>query len=127
MSFTYDLTATGASLAISQIRLEIGDNDSASGQGVKPDGANFTDAELTYFYSQESSNVIRAAARACEALSRAWATVPDWTIGPRHESASQVSQRYREMAAELRARIARTGPGYLTRADAYTDDDSEYT
>ena len=127
MTFTYNLSGTGAGLTISEIRLEIGDTDSTTGRGVKPDATNFTDAEITYFYNQESSNVIRAAARACEVLARSWATVPDWTVGPRHESAGQVAQRFTEMAKELRARIGRTGPVRLNRTDAYTTDGGEYS
>jgi len=127
MAFTYDLSGTGTALTVSQIRLEIGDTDSTTGRGVKPDGENFTDAEITYFYNQESTNVIRAAARACEVLARSWATVPDWTVGPRHESAGQVAQRFTEMAKELRARIGRSGPVYLNRTDAYTSDGGEYS
>jgi hypothetical protein len=48
MPITYNLSGSGTVLTISQLRLTIG--DTTDGVGVKPDGTNFTDAEITYFY-----------------------------------------------------------------------------
>lgn len=79
--FSYDLTTS-----VGMLRLEIGDEVFES--GVKPNGDNFTDAELEYFLAQEGSTVGRAAARACEVLSRAYAGLVDLTVGPRRETLS---------------------------------------
>ena len=55
MSFTYDLTTKPE---ISKIRLIIGDTVDATtnpGQGVKPDGTNFTDEEINVFIPDDNS------------------------------------------------------------------------
>lgn len=120
--FSYDLdTAAG------QIRLEIGDTDNSQDAGVKPDGANFNDAELTHFYSQESSNVLAAAARACEVLARMWAArgrmvrIRDYTIDTRDRA-----KYFQELAKDLRLRSGSAfagGSTPTTRVDGYSNDE----
>lgn len=122
MPFTYDLdTPTG------QIRLEIGDTDNATGAGVKPTGGNFSDAELSRFYATEGSQVLRAAARACEVLARMWAgagqnvRIRDYSV-----NSTEKTKYYRELAAELRQRAG--GGGFVSgsaptvRVDGYSND-----
>ncbi len=121
MVFTYDLTTD-----IGKVRLEIG--DTTSGDGVKPNGTNLTDAELTYWLAEEGS-VGRASARACEALARAWARLVDLAVGPRRESLGQAAKAWAEQGAELRkqfggadrgaysAGVKRVGDGYGDAAE----------
>jgi len=70
MTFTNDL-----STAIGQMRYHLGDD--VSGAGVKPDGTNFTDEQLTYALSNNGQNVKAAAAEVCGVLATRWAVVPD--------------------------------------------------
>jgi len=119
--FSYDLDA-----AVGQIRLEIGDTDNTADAGVKPDGTNFSDAELNHFYSQEGSDVLAASARACEVLARMWARqaksvkIRDYSIDTRSQA-----KYFKELGEELRKR---TGSLYAggsvptTRVDGYSND-----
>ena len=94
MTFTYSLsTDTG------KVRLEIG--DVTSGAGVRPDGSNLQDEELAVWLSREGS-VMRAAAAACEALSRQWAIVANTASGPLREDAGAVAGEWAKRAKELR-------------------------
>lgn len=111
MAFSYDLTT-----AIGQVRLAIGDTSSTTGAGVRPDGTNLSDAEITYFLTAEGDDVSLATARACEALAMMWANVADLQVGPRRESLSQVSTRYAERAAALRSGTLQAG--YVSMAFA---------
>lgn len=115
MTVTYNLEATDATLlAISQIRLELGDVSAVVGQGVKPDGTAFSDAELTVFYAREG-DVLSAAAAAAEALSRWWARAVTISIGGRSEALSDISKQYAALAVSLRARATdSTGAALLT-------------
>lgn len=102
--FSYDLTTS-----VGQLRLEIGDEVFES--GVKPSGDNFTDTELTYFLTQEGSIVGRAAARACEVLSRSYAGLVDLTVGPRRETLSQAAKAFLDRAKELRRQYGGSAAG----------------
>lgn len=121
MTFSYDLDET-----VGQIRLEIGDTDSSTDAGVKPDGTNFSDEELTYFYEQESSNLLAAAARACEVLARMWARV-DQSVRIRDYqiNARQQAKDFRNLAEDLRERSGTrffSGSAPTTRVDGYSND-----
>lgn len=123
MAFTYDLTATGDDLNVAKVRLEIG--DTVSGTGVKPNGSNFTDAELLIFLARESNNVMRATASACEALARWWATAVNITVGLRREELTAVSKAWTERAAELRKQYGGGQQAFsagVTRQDGYSTD-----
>lgn len=104
MAFSYDLTTD-----VGKLRLEIG--DTTTGVGVRPDGTNFTDAELGYFLGQEGAVVGRAAARACEVLARSFAGLVDLSVGPRKESLSQAAKAYAERAVELRRQFGGSAGG----------------
>ena len=123
MTFTYDLDLSGDSLVVSKIRLEIGDTDNTTDAGVKPDGTNFGDAELLYFYGEELS-VLGAAARACEVLARMWAgagglaRVREYQIDTRQKSSD-----YAAMAVSLRERAGAryiSGSAPVVRVDGYS-------
>jgi hypothetical protein len=128
VAFNYDLASADADvLLISKVRLEIGDTDETSGAGVKPDGSNFTDAEITYWLDENGDDVSLAAADACAALARHWARASDLAVGPRRESLGQVSKRFEDLAAKLRRRA---GKGFrITKAakPQNIDDQTEYT
>lgn len=125
MAFTYDLTATGDDLVISQIRLEIGDTDNGTDAGVKPNGTNFSDAELTYFYDDEGS-VLGGAARACEVLHRMWSRTDESVrIRDYQITAKQQAENYRNAARDLRERDGsryKSGSAPATRVDGYSND-----
>lgn len=117
MSFTYDLTTD-----IGMIRMHIGDQ--VQDAGVRPSGANFSDEELTAVLNNESNVVMRAVAAAFEILMSEWAREPDYMIGPRRESTSQVSKRYGELAAIYRTRYGGSGTSFsvgFVRDDAYAN------
>lgn len=119
--FTYDLTTP-----VGQIRLEIGDTVQGTGNGVKPPGLdNFSNDELTHFYSSEGS-VLAAAARACEVLARMWARsgtavrIRDYSIDSREKA-----KEFRELAKELRQRsgtLFASGSAPTTKVDGYSSD-----
>jgi hypothetical protein len=127
VTFSYDLDTP-----VGQIRLEIGDTDDTTGAGIKPTGANFSDEELTYFYTSESSSVQRAAARACEVLARMWAgaaesvRIRDYAI-----DTTRKAEYYADLAKELRAKAGGAyagGSAPTVKVDGYSDDiDSQET
>lgn len=101
MAFSYDLASADATtLAISKVRLEIGDN--VANAGVLPSGANLSDAEIGIWLADEDNHVMRTAARACEALARHWAPVGDYSSGSRSESLGKIAKDWADKATELR-------------------------
>lgn len=104
-TFTYDLASADATkVLISKVRLEIG--DSVEGAGVRPDGRNLSDEEISYWLTEESDVFLLAAARACDALSRAWANYVNTTAGKLKEELDTVSAKYATAAADLRYQYA---------------------
>lgn len=102
MSFIYDIGAINAEdVAISAVRLEIGDE--TENAGVKPDGTNFSDEEILYFYGLEGTHN-RTVARCLETLARQYARLPRTRVGPHDEDPQTVAARLRQQAADLRAR-----------------------
>jgi hypothetical protein len=100
MSFTYKLTSADLNESIvSKLRLEIGDE--SENRGVKPDGTNFADEELLFFYEEEGSVHGRAVAKALEVLAAQWSRAPRTMFGslvdPRH-----IAKSYRATAGDLR-------------------------
>ncbi|HQW34703.1 MAG TPA: hypothetical protein PL074_00280 [Thermoflexales bacterium] len=102
MAFTYDLSTD-----IGKVRLELGD---AAQPGVKPDGGNLTDEELTLWLEREGL-VMRAVAAACEALSRMWASVATISVGPRKEDLGSVSKTWWDRGVSLRSQFGNTPSG----------------
>lgn len=103
MAFTYNLSSTGDDLIVSKIRLEIG--DTVEDSGVKPDGTNYQDNEILYFYSEADSSINEATALIFDNLAGLWAgagesvRIRDYTIDTKGKAES-----YRAMAAEIRGR-----------------------
>lgn len=118
MSFTYDLTTD-----IGQIRLEIGDTE--EGQGVKPDGSNFSDEELQVILDREGG-VMAAVAGVCEVLATQYARLVDTSVGPRREALGSIAQQYAARAAQLRKQYGGAGMAMMSaavvRVDGYSDD-----
>lgn len=95
MTFTYDVTTD-----IGLIRFHVG--DVTEGSGVRANGTNFSDEELTVLLGKEDNDWRRVVAALCEILTTDWARVADITVGPRKENLSSVSKRYDALAQRLR-------------------------
>lgn len=101
MTFTYNLSSEDEDvLAISKVRMELG--DTTENVGVKPDSSNLSDEEIAVWLEAEEDNVMRAVARACEALARLWTNVSNITVGPRKEELGKVSSDWSKRAEVLR-------------------------
>lgn len=126
-TFTYDLASTDPQvLAISQIRLEIGDN--VEHQGVLPTGRNFTDSEIYFFWTSEGENLYRAVAAISGALGRQWARMADITTGDVSRRNSAVAKEWRAEADRLR-KVYGWASGYsssysatTSRVDGYSEE-----
>ncbi|PJF23612.1 MAG: hypothetical protein CUN56_00165 [Phototrophicales bacterium] len=82
---------TSLATDIGKVRLFIG--DTTDGKGVKPDGSNFTDAEITAFLNMEDNSVHKATAAAFEALSAMWAALAgSHKTGPQSDTNDQAAQ-----------------------------------
>ena len=115
MGFTYSASALSTSV-IWQIRREIGDTAES--------GSQFDDAELTYFYGQEGSNVLRASARALEALAQKYSRKASFSADGLSIQWAQAAQESRAQASALRS--AANGRGTrsvrMTRVDGFSND-----
>lgn len=115
MSFSYDITND-----IGKVRFELGDD--TAGQGLKPDGSNFSDEEIQAVLNREHS-VMRAVAGLCETLATRYTQLCDISVGPRRESLSQIRDGYRARAADLRKKYGGAGSGAFSispnREDGY--------
>jgi hypothetical protein len=112
MAITTDLNQP-----IGELRLLIGDN--IENKGVKPGGANFTDAELDYFYSRGGQDLNAAAGLACETLSWIWQTHPDFSADGLTVKTGQISAGWWRAALRFRARRGASLHS-VQRQDAYS-------
>ena len=126
--FSYDISdSTDIS---SQLRLEIG--DTRFEDGILPEGRNFTDTELDYFYSQEGSDLSGATARAFEAAAAEWSRYPEsFRLGPEQQTI-KAADYFSQKAAYIRKEIVGRGSGAVgsravIRADGYSDDKDNVT
>lgn len=125
MTFTYSdaLTTTA-----SQVRLAIG--DTVENKGPRPDKRNYSDNEITYFLTTESSRLNGTIALAFEYLAGEWtAFALSEREGNVSMDATRVAELYTRQAAIYRAKpggaAASERSGFvatLTRTDGYTDD-----
>lgn len=77
--------------------------DTIEDAGPLPDGRNFSDAEIAFFYDIEGSHVQRGAAAALEALAAAWSAYEGrYREGPVDEE-SLSSTAFANQAQKLRA------------------------
>lgn len=104
MAWTYDPSQLDTS-PLYQVRFEISDTSSAAPQ--------FQDEEIQHALNVEGGDTLGAAARCCEALSRAFLRKADVRIGRGGTSLtySTQAQQYAEMAAALRNRANASAGG----------------
>lgn len=124
MAFSYDLASSDATtLAVSKVRLEIG--DTVANAGVLPSGGNLSDEEITIWLTDEDNNVMRTAARACEALARHWSPVGSYSSGSRREDLGKVAKEWSDKAIELRKTYGGSSGSTFSvqpgRSDGYAD------
>ena len=98
--FTYRIdSADLREQAIAEVRLEVG--DTSEERGIRPDGSNYSDAEIWHLYNLEGEIVGRTAARIAEQQAAAWSSVPRTMFGslfdPRH-----VGRNFMRIAKDLR-------------------------
>jgi hypothetical protein len=102
VAFTYHLTSDDETeRLISEVRLELG--DTVEGDGVLPDGGNFSDAEISHYLSQYDNSVAQVVAKLAGVLVSRWSSVVDVSVGPRSESLSQVAAQWAKRAETLQA------------------------
>ncbi len=121
MAFTYDLTLTGASLRISQVRLLVPDNDSTA--------YDLQDAEITYFLTDVGDSVKGAAVKACKWLARKYAKKATFSADGLSVSYGARADAYFRTAAALEAELLGGMTAVdLTRVDGYSENagTSEY-
>lgn len=124
MTFTYDLASADADeVAISKVRLELG--DTVSGTGVRPSNANLTDEEIAVWLEDEDDHIMRTVARACEALARMWSPMSNYSDGQQSEQFGKVAAEYAAKAKELRSLYGgSSGSAFAVgagRSDGYAD------
>lgn len=110
---------------LEKLRLAIGDTD------VSDSGANaiFKDAELTYFLSEEASNITNAALRACYAAMAKFARAYDFETDQQKFYRSQMYKAFADLAERLEAQGATLASATttvstadVTRIDGWSDD-----
>ena len=107
MAFTYDV-----STALGQLRLAIG--DTKPGEGPRPDGTNYTDAELGVFLTPVIAAGYaygRAVPAMFRILASEWSNRASVTIGEFSANYAAVAENYRKRAADWEATIDTTGAG----------------
>lgn len=101
MAFTYDV-----STPLGQLRLEIG--DTVAGAGPRPDGTNYTDAELNVVLAaviSAGNSYGLAVARVLRRLAAEWSNRASVTIGEFSANYAAVAENYRKQAAAWEATI----------------------
>jgi hypothetical protein len=119
MTFTYDF-ATNA--VISRIRLAVG--DVTLGTGIKPDGTNFSDEEITAILTQAGGDIGAATYIFLKSLANMWGTYVDITVGPRKESLSQIAKYYASRAIDVGIATGLSAKSFstlMTRVDGYSE------
>ena len=112
MTFSYNLASTNAAiLAISKVRLELG--DTVANAGVRPDGSNLTDEEISVWLTEESDDISQTVARAAAALANIWTVVASLTVGPRREELGNIAKAWADRAKESGPT---TGANYAVKA-----------
>jgi len=124
MAFTYS-----DSIAIDRDKVRLRAGDTVENEGPRPDGRNFSDGELDFILTDEGS-VTAALAQVFEILRAEWAQVfGSEREGEVVQQANDNVEYYTELAKAYRARARTSGSGSITlsRDDAYTGSNSEYT
>jgi len=117
--FTYDISAGDT---VSKMRLELGDTQYESGI-LPPDGRNFSDSELTYFYEAEDNDFWSAVARAFDSAAAEWAAYPDsMHLGPEFQKIPAASF-YAGRAEAIRTQQQKPGAITVSKAEYAMDID----
>lgn len=102
MSLPYDITTN-----VGKVRLTIGDTDATD--------YVFSDAELNYFLTENSNNILLAAADALEAWMAKYATSPDSEKIGDYAYTQKIVAHMNKLKNELREKVA--SKPYLTWAE----------
>lgn len=119
MSFTYDFALN---TSVSRVRLAIG--DVAIGVGVKPNGMNFTDEEITAIMTETGNDFNATTYVLLKSLANMWGTYVDITVGPRKESLSDIAFHYAKRATEMGKQTGLSSRSFsvlLNRIDGYSE------
>lgn len=120
MGFTYDISDTTD--ISSMMRLEMGDTEQEN--GILPEGKNFTDEELDYFYTQEGDDFWQAVARGFDAAAARWAVYPEsFYLGPEHQKIN-ASTFYSNRASEVRTKQLAPGVYAVSKDEIAIDVDA---
>lgn len=125
MAFTYDQTQ----LTVFRNRLRLRIGDVVEFQGPRPDGRNFSDAELDSLKTDESDSFNGTIAAVFEILATEWTQYAlSEKEGDLAFDAKGVADKYTKLAAEYRVKAGTymTGIVTLVREDAYTGSGDEY-
>jgi len=119
MTFTYN---GNLATDLDVIRFRV--RDTSENDGVRPNGGNFSDEEISGLLTIEG-NPNRTVAALYEALATEWSNYVDTKIGPRDEKLSQVATRYQQLATQYRSDYGYGATtlttGFVTRVDGYSD------
>lgn len=103
------------------MRLELG--DSVLNNGILPEGDNFSDEELSHFYTEESQDFWEAIARAFDSAASRWGAYPtSIRLGPESQQIS-AAQFYKSRAEEARTKNRRPESIVVTKAEYSMDVD----
>lgn len=119
MSFTYDFALNAD---VSRVRLAIG--DTSYGAGIKPDGTNFSDEEITAILTDTGNDYNAATYVFLKSLANMWGTYVDITVGPRKESLSDIAFHYAKRASEMGKQTGLSAKAFstlLNRVDGYSE------
>jgi len=120
MAFTYVGT-----LATDRDKVRFYIQDTVESAGPKPDGKNFSDAEIDGLVTNEETWG-RAVAAAFESLTAIWRTLYTFSADGGTYHRSNVADGYAAFAAQWRKKYGYSGStvstSALTRVDAYSDD-----
>lgn len=126
MAFTYDQVNLGEFR--NRLRLRVGDVQ--ENEGPRPDGRNFSDAELDSLKTDESSSFNGTMAAVFEILATEWTQYAlSEKEGDVSFDAKGVADKYTKLANEYRVKAGTylTGIVTLVREDAYTGSGDEYS
>jgi hypothetical protein len=116
MTFTYSLTTD-----LGKVRFEL--DDTVLNKGVRPDGSNLSDEEITMLLTREGS-VMGAVAAACDMLSRSWSKVASTSLGPASEQLGKVAQEWADRATGIRENVGSENTSFSfapNRVDGYSE------
>jgi len=120
VSFTYNFMTKRD---VARVRLALG--DTVADSGVLPEGKNFSDEEIEAVLNDCDGDINAATYVLLKALSNAWGTYVDITVGPRKEALSDISFHYARRAQEMGQATGLSAKAFsvtLKRVDGYTDD-----